>query len=531
MKKVFFASMGCMISAQCIAVTPIFTITPNMTAQSSLVSGETGTTVYQVTNNTAYTLSNIALSQMPAGAVPNTNSVLAFSDYCDNPFTLTAGSSCLLKVQLNSAQLGSGLTAGPKVCFSQSKPVYCSQPLTPDRINTTVAQGSIPQDCESNKANFNYELTQSLDASTGFDTDWGPAKNPLSLSPSNPDLTNCATSAGVTWQRDRVIAAAAYWIAQKLNYCHHHVPDWNTPLANRTPAPAGNAGGYCNPATDSMPGSVYYGQQARWNYSGQGGETLNNWVNNNRMWYGMDCTNYTAFLYNFALNIQFNSETGFQAGQSDTGCTGSNPKVCPEDGLSPNTQNLNLPASSTYPAHNFTGLYLNNTQRAGYLVCMDGTTDPNSGPPENNVTSTGCDGSHGGYLSNINSSDDFKHSGDSGYVTISTLVPDGTPILKAGDILYIAGAGPDHQDQPDGTSSSIVTHGIMWTGKQVGYGSNDINPALVAPNDAPCAAQSNWDPVIGAWLITDSHYQGADYRVLSQCFYLNDLWGVRRVIV
>lgn len=541
MNRKIFVSIGCIISAQCVATTPIFTITPNMSAQSSLVSGETGTAVYQVTNNTAYTLSDIALSQMPAGVAPNTNSTTTYaSQYCANPFTLTAGTSCLLKVQLTSAQLGSKLTTGPTVCFSQSKPVYCSQPLSPDRISTTVTQGSIPQDCTSNISNFNYELTQPLDASSG-DPAWGPNRNTISLSPSNPDLTQCvttsapSTAAQISWEQQRIVAAAAYWISQKLNYCHHYNPDWATPVAQRTPAPAGNAGGYCNPATDIMPGSVYYGQQARWNYSGNGGETANNWVNNNRMWYGLDCTNYTAFLYNFAfgtnttLGIPFDSETGFQAGQSNTGCTGSNPKVCPEDGLSPNTQNLNIPASSTYPAHDFRGLFLNNTQRAGYLICMDGTTDPYSGPGQT-PTQNGCL-SHGGYLSNINSSDDFNHSGDSDYVTINTLVPNGTPILKPGDILYIAGAGPDKQDQPDGTSSSIVTHGIMWTGKQVGYGANDINPALVAPNDAPCAAQSNWDPVIGAWLITDSHYQGADYRVLSQCFYLNDLWGVRRVIV
>jgi hypothetical protein len=37
-------------------------------------------------------------------------------------------------------------------------------------------------------------------------------------------------------------------------------------------------------------------------------------------------------------------------------------------------------------------------------------------------------------------------------------------------------------------------------------------------------------PHIGDWVITDSHYQGPDYRILTSCFYLNNLWGVRRVI-
>lgn len=69
---------------------------------------------------------------------------------------------------------------------------------------------------------------------------------------------------------------------------------------------------------------------------------------------------------------------------------------------------------------------------------------------------------------------------------------------------------------------------VLWLGKQVGYGDNDINPALIAPNSLCPAA--DWLPKIGDWVISDSHYQGADYRVLTSCFYLNNLWGVRRVI-
>jgi hypothetical protein len=501
MKKVFLAAISSVFFINCFAENPIFLVTPNIHAQSSLINGETGTAVYQVTNNTSYTFTNIGLAQMPGGVVPNTNSASSFSTYCTNPFTLTPGASCLLKVQLNASQLNTSVYNGPTVCYSQSRPVYCSQPYSTEQINTTLLQGTIPQDCNSNIANFNYELTQNLDSTTSFTTGWGPTRNDLPISSSNPDLSNCMVSAGNSWSQQRIVAAAQFWIAQKLNYCHHYNPDYQTPVDQR--GAGGSSGGYCNPAVDSYPGSVYYGQQARWNYSGQGSETANNWVNNNQMWYGMDCSNYTSFLYNFAfgpnstLGIPFNSDTGFQAGQSGVGCTGPDHNMnCPQDHLSPNQQQ-------------FPGMVLDNDQAAGKLVCHDGTYDPDPKHPSM------CTG-HGGYLSAISASN--------GFLTVT--VDEVAKALLPGDILYIAGGGTN----PDG-STSEVTHAIMWLGLQAGYGPTNINPSLIAPDDGACADPSIWMAQQGDWLISDSHYQGADYRKLTPCFYLNNLWGVRRVLV
>jgi len=130
-----------------------------------------------------------------------------------------------------------------------------------------------------------------------------------------------------------------------------------------------------------------------------------------------------------------------------------------------------------------------------------------------------CNG-HGGYLSKIASDGKFNRT-----VTVASVAA----VLQPGDLLFIAGAGPDKQPNPD-DSTSEVTHVIMWLGQQVGFGPNDINPALIAPDDT-CSNPSIWQPHVGDWVIADSHYQGYDYRVLTTCFYLNDLWGVRRVIV
>lgn len=35
---------------------------------------------------------------------------------------------------------------------------------------------------------------------------------------------------------------------------------------------------------------------------------------------------------------------------------------------------------------------------------------------------------------------------------------------------------------------------------------------------------------LGNWIITDSHYQGPDFRASTNCFYRNQVWGVRRVL-
>lgn len=523
MKKFLLMGVCGVVSNYCIAgsVTPLFLVTPSISAPSSIFSGQQTAAVYQVTNNTSATLNrtfnDIGLGQMPVGVSADTNSVSSsYTQYCPNPFTLAPGASCLLKVDLSGAGLPSGITFGPVVCPIQSIGVDCVQPSLTNRLNTLVSQGAIPQACTPNIANFNYALTQPLDRIDGTDysSTWGPARNPLLLSAStNPDLSSCLSlsspsDAQISWEQQRVLAAAAYWIAQKLNYCHHYNPDWATPVSEQGAAPT--AGGYCNPAvvnvsqTSQDPyysGSSYpYTQgttdtEVRWNYSGTGKETASNWVNNKQMWYGVDCSNFTAFLYNFALGIQFDSDTSYQAGQAVGGS---------QDLLSPNTQ---TPSD-----------ILNNPNEAGELVCMDGTAVPDG--------YNQC-ASHGGYLSDIDT------SGNPG--------PDITPaqlsaVLKPGDILIIAGGG----DNPKEISTSIVTHAVLWLGKQAGYGANQINPSLIAPDDIPgpggslgCSAYSVWGPQLNeSWVIADSHYQGADYRVLTGCFYLDSghLWGVRRVI-
>jgi hypothetical protein len=503
MKKitnVLTSGICCLLCINCWSSTPIFNVSPNVTAQSQLITGEQGTAIFQVTNTSNRDLNDIGVQSLPAGVIQYPS---AGYQYCSAPFSLTAGSSCLLKVNINSNLTSGNVQGGPKVCYTSEHPVYCSQPLNVDQLNTQIVVGPVPQTCQENYANFNYELTQTFDSSA-FTTGWGPQRNCLTLSSSNPNLVSCPTSdaAGTLWQQQRIVAAADFWIKQKLSYCHHYLPDFNTLAVSRN-APS-NMGGYCNPEVDIYPGTPYYGQEARWNYSGTGSETIDNWVNNNYMWYGMDCSNYTAFLYDFSFGTVFDSDTAYQSGQASAGESCPGPASQCQDNLSPNQQTTSTP--------NF---ILNNPNAAGTLICADGTLDKG-----NNTFCSGHGNSHGNYLSMIDRNGDLEASG--------TVTADGlSTILLPGDLLYIAGGGVAVTRSP---LTSEVTHVVMWTGKQVGYGPNDINPSQIAPDDIPGCDQSIWAPVVGEWVITDSHYQGADYRVLTACFYLNNLWGVRRVI-
>ena len=509
-----------LVSLNCYAGTPVFSVTPNVTGQAQLVQGQQGTYIYQITNNTQFNLTNIGLHQVPPGVTTVAN---AGYQYCNFPLSLNSHSSCLMKVNVNSNQSPTDVDGGPQICFTPSKPVYCSQPLNVNQFATHILPGPISSSCANNINNFNYELTQTFDSTT-IDPmtieSWGPARNQLLLSSSNPNLTGCVTTdinntTNISWMRQRLLAAENFWIGQKLNYCHHHVPDFATPaISNGTPRAqiAVKDGGYCSNAVNIMPGSRYYGQPVRWNYSGTGSETQQNWINNNYMWYGVDCSDFTSFAYNFSFGFQFNSDTGYQAGQATGGA---------QDNLLPNTQTagdtLQIP---TYVSPT--------TDPAGVLVCKDGTVETRSGLATD-YCGSGPGGpvpSNNGYFSVFLNAQPATTDPTFPVPTPSNVTANMLNLLKPGDLIFL-GFHPGSSSGSGNNPSSVVTHVVTWTGKKVGYGANDINPSQIAPESI---CPNNWQPQIGDWVIIDSHYQGPDYRVFTNCFYQNNIWGVRRVI-
>ena len=98
-------------------------------------------------------------------------------------------------------------------------------------------------------------------------------------------------------------------------------------------------------------------------------------------------------------------------------------------------------------------------------------------------------------------------------------IPELNNALQPGDLIYVAGSF-----RP-ASLFSTVTHVVMWTGYTIGLGGNQIPPQKIAPNEL-CVQY--WKPVIGQPVITDSHYQGPDYRMLTECFYIENIWAVRR---
>lgn len=363
-----------------------------------------------------------------------------------------------------------------------------------------------PSYCQQNVANFSAISGINL-STTPFDYVWGPALTNL---PFPANLSQCQSNS--SWNQSRILAAVGYWVGQKVNYCHHHVPTWNPAyeLDGTTPNPqAIAASAMCSTNSDIMP-PVPTESNIRWNYSGTGTESANAWYNANsglayptgNYAYGLDCSDYTKLVYAYAESVYFTSAVAMQAGQSTA-----------QSNLAPN-----MPGFIDSPESDSMGLY-----SAGNLVCADGTLAPNRGI----ANSSSCNG-HGGYISVFESNGSYNAN-----AVTDTILNN----LQPGDLIYIAGSAYNFSNQ---RINPTVTHVIIWTGQQIGN-SSYITDSMIAPqtdidswgyHNGECGNQF-WSASnnAGNWIISDSHYQGPDYRAFTSCFYRNQVWGVRRVTI
>lgn len=355
--------------------------------------------------------------------------------------------------------------------------------------------------CTNNIDNFTSVQSLSLIGS-GDDPEWGPN---LANLPFPTAFITCQSVA--SWNQQRVIDATAYWVSQKVNYCHHHVPTWYPTIESGFTA--------CSDSTDVMP-PVPVESMIRWNYSGIGAESASAWYfidtahpdrhATGNYAYGLDCSDYSKLIYSYAESMLFTSAVALQAGQASN-----------ESELAPNVVGFK----------DNTGLDILGLPSAGQLVCADGTTAPRGS------TNTGCNG-HGGYISVFDSAGKYE----SNAITNSMLNN-----LQPGDLVYIAGCGsnPNAQTAPScGNPEQLVTHVVMWTGQKIGQSSTITNSMIAPETDTDdygdkhgqCSNHDWWSVGnnMGNWIITDSHYQGPDYRAFTNCFYRNQVWGVRRVL-
>lgn len=385
--------------------------------------------------------------------------------------------------------------------------VACNNGTAPEPVATTPPPPP-SKFCVDNTANFSSVQALSLEASGPVDPEWGPN---LATLPFPSDLATCKQEY-TTWNQDRVIAAANYWVSQKVNYCHHHVPTWyaDTKEALETAA--------CSIEPNAVQASSTYNHIIRWNYSNTGTETELDWYTpgvapktygTGKYGYGLDCSDYTKLMYAYAEGILFSSGINTQAGQSSN-----------QLHMAPN-----MPGFVDSTAKDPLGL-----SAAGQLVCADGTLAPRG------VTTNGLPGTchnHGGYISV------FGHDGKYRHDAITDVM---LGHLKPGDLIYIAGCGSS-DGKTGGCAGAIpqqVTHVIVWTGQKIGQSATIPNSAIAPETDTDdygdkhgeCANHDWWTAPnnMGNWIITDSHYQGPDYRAFTNCFYRNQVWGVRRVI-
>ncbi|MDR3443116.1 MAG: sialidase family protein [Legionella sp.] len=115
---------------------PKFTIVPTTVTSIEVLSTDTYTVQYRVTNQTKITRT---LTMVPINSISQKNSDVGS---CANPFTLSSKQSCLLTLSINGRQLPvKGIHAGPVVCKTKGSndnspdPLLCSQPSASAALN------------------------------------------------------------------------------------------------------------------------------------------------------------------------------------------------------------------------------------------------------------------------------------------------------------------------------------------------------------------------------------------------------------
>lgn len=143
---------------------------------------------------------------------------------------------------------------------------------------------------------------------------WGPTASrygALSMPAGCGDLA--------TFQRELVIAAENYWIDQGINYCHHHVPGWTPPdLPNYRNSSAGSTSG------GSSNGMTCTAQRAATGEQIVAGSGAAPFPAAQIQWNGVDCSDFTSWIYNFVglTGPSLPTGIGSQACETDEGTTG-----------------------------------------------------------------------------------------------------------------------------------------------------------------------------------------------------------------
>jgi len=123
--------------------------------------------------------------------------------------------------------------------------------------------------------------------------------------------TSCGDDVA-TFQRELVMAAENYWVDQGINYCHHHLPGWLPPVS---PAK------FRNSSSGSTSGGGSSGMTCTANRKSDGSQSLAALTHDEVNWQGVDCSDFTSWVYDFAgvTHDGGNLETGIGTQACSTG--------------------------------------------------------------------------------------------------------------------------------------------------------------------------------------------------------------------
>lgn len=214
-----------------------------------------------------------------------------------------SGSSLVEEAQTASAANSQACTSTTDLLESNRDTIFKKRQ---DSVQALLARGVTAANWQTFPVATTYDKT--------FRDKYGPR-------PANYGAVQAPQMCGDTigWQRQFVVAAEDYWVDQDINYCHHHLPGWIPPddATSGTPffrvakksALIGAADVTCS-ASRSVDGH-------------QIGPTATPLSNEEVQWKGVDCSNFTAWIYNFAgvVGNRLDSAVGQQA------CSSASPGV------------------------------------------------------------------------------------------------------------------------------------------------------------------------------------------------------------
>ncbi len=193
------------------------------------------------------------------------------------------------------------------------------EPVTPGAIQT--AKGSAGT-CGDRIALLNDNLAlfdgrrndvQAKLAGTMTKTNWSTFQTTSSWGPLAAQYGAIQPPAGcadiATFQRELVMAVENYWVDQNINYCHHHVPGWLPTDDSSSTDPKYRNSSKGSTSGEKSKSKEKYGMTCTAQRNGIDGSQIIQHRGEasaqalpaaSIQWHGVDCSDFTAWVYNFA---------------------------------------------------------------------------------------------------------------------------------------------------------------------------------------------------------------------------------------